>query len=343
MGHLIDFGHIAQLRDRAGCRIIMLCVLALFMVAAFFFSLSCGSLKISYCEIVQAIIEPVDNVNRQIIWNIRIPRTVTGALVGICLALAGAVLQGVMRNPLAGPNLIGVTSGGGLAAIIILIVLPEYIHLLVPGAFIGALCTTIVIYLLAWKHGVQPMRLILAGIAVSSLLGAVMSSLMLFFPDRVAGTIDFMIGGLSARSWRHVNIIWPYAIVGSVAVFGMARRLNIMSLGDEVAGSLGVNVEISRMILIAISALLAAAAVSVAGLLGFVGLMVPHIMRLVVGSDHRFLFPACILFSAGLMMFCDTVGRLVLDPVELPVGIIMAFLGAPFFLFLLRSKKHHAA
>ena len=340
---MIDSGYIAQLRDRTSCRIIMLSILALFMIVGFFFSLSYGSLKISYGEIIQAIIEPVNNINRQIIWNIRLPRTVTGALVGICLSIAGAILQGVMRNPLAGPNLIGVTSGGGLAAIVILIVLPEYIHLLVPAAFIGALCTTVIIYMLAWKHGVQPMRLILAGIAVSSLLGAVMSSLMLFFPDRVAGTIDFMIGGLSARSWRHFNIIWPYAVIGSVAASGMSKRLNIMSLGDEMAGSLGVNVEISRMALIAISALLAAAAVSVAGLLGFVGLMVPHIMRLIVGSDHRFLFPACILFSAGLMMFCDTIGRLVLDPVELPVGIIMAFLGAPFFLFLLRRKRNHAA
>lgn len=328
--------------NRGTYRTLVFAALICFVIVTFLISLRCGSLKLSFYDIFRAIFNAGDNINRQIIWNIRLPRNLTAALVGICLSLSGAILQGVMRNPLASPGIIGVTAGGGLAAVVVLIVLPEYIYLLVPVAFSGALAATLIIYLMAWKHGAQPMRLVLAGIAVSSLLGACMSTLMLFFPDRVAGTLSFMIGGLSARSWHHVNIIWPYALVGSVLAFATAKRLNIMALGDETAVSLGVNVELSRMMLISISALLAAASVSVVGLLGFVGLVVPHIMRMIIGSDHRFLFPACILFSSGLMMLCDTFGRVIMDPLELPVGIIMAFIGAPFFLYLLRRKDKHA-
>ena len=332
----------ADIRNRNSYRMIIFILLACFVAASFMFSLRCGSLKISYMEIFHALFANSDDVNYQIIWNIRLPRNITAALVGICLSISGAILQGVMRNPLASPNIIGVSSGGGLAAIIIMIVLPQYIHLLVPVAFCGALTATVMIYLLAWKHGAQPMRLVLAGIAVSSFLGACMSTLMLFFPDKVAGTLNFMIGGLSGRYWKHVNIIWPYALAGSILAFGTSKRLNIMALGDEMAVSLGVNVELSRMLLIIISALLAAASVSVAGLLGFVGLIAPHIMRMVIGSDHRLLFPACILFSSGLVMTCDTIGRIILDPIELPVGVIMAFIGAPFFLYLLKRKDKDA-
>lgn len=323
-------------------RILIFSLLICFVFISFGLSLRCGSLKLSFIEIFQAIFSNKSDINHQIIWNIRLPRNITASLVGICLSISGTILQGVMRNPLASPNIIGVSAGGGLAAIIVMIVLPEYVYLLVPVAFSGALATTLIIYLLAWKHGAQPMRLILAGIAVSSLMGACMSTMMLFFPDRVAGTLNFMIGGLSTRSWNHVNIIWPYALAGSILAFGMAKRLNIMALGDEMAVSLGVNVEMSRMLLISISALLAAASVSVVGLLGFIGLIVPHIMRMIVGSDHRVLLPACILFSSGLMMLCDTFGRVIMDPIELPVGIIMAFIGAPFFLYLLRRKDKHA-
>jgi iron complex transport system permease protein len=293
-------------------------------------------------EIFRAIFIEHSGINHQIIWNIRLPRNLTAALVGICLSLSGAILQGIMRNPLASPSIIGVTSGGGVAAVIIMIILPLYFHLLIPAAFCGALMTAALIYALAWKHGVQPMRLVLAGVALSSLLGSVISGMMIFFPESIHSVIDFMVGGLAARSWRHVVIIWPYAIGGSILAIISAKRLNILVLGDEIATSLGLNVELNRLGFIALSAVLAAASVSVAGLLGFVGLIVPHIMRIVIGSDYRFLLPGCILFSAGLLMLCDTIGRLVMAPLELPVGIIMALLGAPFFLYLLRGKIKYA-
>jgi iron complex transport system permease protein len=181
--------------------------------------------------------------------------------------------------------------------------------------------------------------MILAGVAVSSFLGAGINALIMFFPERLVGIVDFMIGGLSARTWPHFHMLWPYALLGIVIAFLFSNRLNILMLGDEVATGIGLHVERTRMLFIAIAALLAGSAVSVAGLLGFVGLIVPHTARMIIGSDYRYLFPATAILGATLVMLCDTLARLVLDPIEIPVGIIMALLGGPFFLYLLREKR----
>jgi len=328
---------------RAARRIAALLALAAFAALSFLVSLRFGSLRLPLGELLGVLGGGGTPVQRQIIMNVRLPRTLCAALVGCCLSLSGLILQGVMRNPLAAPNIIGVTGGGGLAAMIIMIALPGYYAFLIPAAFLGALAATGLIYALAWKRGLRPTRMILAGVAVSSLLGAFTNALMVFYPDRVSGVVDFMVGGLAGRSWRHVRMLWPYAAAGVAGTFLLAPRLNILALGDEVATGLGLRVERTRALLIVVSSILAAAAVSVAGLLGFVGLIAPHMMRMVVGSDHRYLAPACALFSAGLLVSCDTLGRMILDPVELPVGIIMAALGAPFFLFLLRGKDGYAS
>jgi iron complex transport system permease protein len=334
---------IESLRERGPYRVAVLLALCAFTATAMLLALRFGSLRLRAEDIITILLGGGTPVQRQIVLNVRLPRNIAAALVGVCLSVAGVILQGVMRNPLAAPNIIGVTGGGGLAAMIILIALPRYFQLLVPAAFIGALAATALIYALAWKRGVLPGRMILAGVAVSSLLGAFINALMVFFPDRVSGVVDFMVGGLSGRSWKHVAILWPYCAAGTLGALAFSKHLNILALGDEVATSLGIDVERTRATLIALSSLLAGAAVSVAGLLGFVGLIAPHMMRLVIGSDHRFLVPASALFSAGLLVGCDTLGRMILDPVELPVGIIMAILGAPFFLFLLRARRRHVA
>lgn len=323
---------------RTSKRLLILFVLLLLCFAGFLFSLKSGSLKLTSRQIFEAIFESSEGPHYQIIRNIRLPRTLVAACVGICLSLSGCLLQGIMRNPLAAPHLIGVSSGAGLAGVAILILFPSIYYLLPPVAFGGALLSTMVVYLIAWQNGVNPARLILAGIAVSSFLGAMITGLMIFFPDRVHSVLGFMVGGLSARTWKHLNIILPYTILGSILVNLAARRLNILMLGDETAGSLGLHVERTRLFFVGLASLLAASAVSVAGLLGFVGLIVPHITRLIIGSDYRFLLPASAFMGAALVMICDTVSRLALDPVEVPVGIIMALLGAPFFLYLLRTR-----
>lgn len=318
---------------------IILTIFILIFIASFFFSMGNGAVKISPLGIIRSILYEKSTVNYQIIWNVRLPRTIVAALVGICLSLSGVILQGIMRNPLAGPNIIGVSSGGGFFALIILIVFPKYYYLVPIGAFLGALLATLFIYTLAWKEGVLPTRLVLAGVAVSSLFSAGSNSLMTFFPERVSGVISFMVGGLSAIVWKDVRMILPYAIIGIILLSFLPNKLNILMLGDEIATGLGINVERTRLLFIIISSLLAGSAVAVVGLLGFVGLIVPHMARLFIGSDYRYLFPGTIFFGASIVMICDTLSRILFAPMEIPVGIIMSVLGAPFFLYLLRRKE----
>lgn len=317
----------------------VLIILIVLFIVSFFFSLGNGAVKITPLGIIRSIIYEKDTVKYQIIWNVRLPRTIVAALVGISLSLSGAILQGIMRNPLAGPNIIGVSAGGGFFALIILILFPKYYYLVPIGAFLGALTATLFIYSLAWKQGILPTRLVLAGVAVSSLFSAGTNGLMTFYPDRVSGVLSFMVGGLSAITWKDVRMIIPYVIIGILFVLFMPNKLNILMLGDEVATGLGVSVERARFIFIILSSLLAGSAVSVVGLLGFVGLIVPHMTRLFIGSDYRYLFPGTIFLGASIVMICDTLSRILFAPAEIPVGIIMSALGAPFFLYLLRNKE----
>lgn len=316
----------------------VLIAFALLGVLGFVLALVCGTMDLSLGQVWYALFHPSEDAASLVVWNLRFPRALLGALVGVNLALSGAILQGIMHNPLADPNIIGISSGAGLAGIVILILFPAYEYLITPVSFIGALLACFMIYMLAWKDGVKPVRVVLAGVAVSAFLGSLITSLMIFYSDRVHGALMWMIGGLSARGWAHVPLVLPYTLLGLVAIFFAAHYLNILQLGDEMARGLGVNVERTRIGLTMLAALLAASAVSAVGLLGFVGLVVPHIVRLLVGSDYRVLLPGTALLGAGVIMISDTFARTVWSPVELPVGIIMAFLGAPFFLYLLRKE-----
>ena len=324
--------------SRTAWRLFVLGLFGLLAIAGLFMSLTKGSLDIKVEQIIAILQSPQMDAQSQVIWNIRLPRTIVGALVGVNLAIAGAILQAVMRNPLADPHIIGISSGAGLAGVAVMILFPHLDYLITPIAFLGAMAAAVCIYILAWKNGIKPVRIILAGVAVSAFLGAGISGLMIFYSDRVHGALMWMVGGLAARSWPHVAIILPYAIIGLILALVCANYLNILQLGDEMARGLGLNVEVVRIAMTAIAALLAASAVSVAGLLGFVGLIVPHAARLLIGSDYRFLLPASAFLGMGVVTLSDTLARTMFSPVELPVGIIMAAIGAPFFLFLLRRE-----
>ncbi len=303
---------------------------------AFIVSLSFGSVDIPAMKIFDgAALTPTEH---QIIDNIRLPRTIVAMLVGINLAISGAILQAVMKNPLADPHIIGISSGAGLFGIFMMLVKNDAVNLVPPAAFVGAMLAALLIYVLAWKHGIRPIRVILAGVAVSAFLGAFISAMLIFYSDRVHGALLWMVGGLSARSWSHVEIILPYSIVGTILALLGTKHLNVLQLGDEVAKGLGQRVDLVRTLMTAVAALLAASAVCVVGLLGFVGLIVPHSARLIIGSDHRWLLPATGFLGAAVVTFSDTVARTIFAPTELPVGILMAMLGAPFFLYLLRRE-----
>lgn len=310
-----------------------------FTVFAMIASLAWGSVDISFSTIVHTLLGNVQTTDEMVIWNIRFPRNIVGALVGANLAVSGAILQAVMKNPLADPGIVGVSSGAGLAGVIMLIFMPEASMLLTPVAFVGAMLSAAAVYALAWKNGIRPTRIILAGVAVSAFLGSGISALLVFYSDKVQGALLWMVGGLSARSWPQVETLFPYTILGLVLALAGCKALTILSLGDETARGLGVPVERVRFSMTAVAALLAAGAVSVAGLIGFVGLVVPHIVRLIIGTDYKYVILGSAILGAGVLVFCDTLGRVAFSPIEIPAGIIMAFLGAPFFLYLLRRSS----
>ena len=318
-------------------KIILFATLA---TAGFFFSLTNGSVEIGTLEVFENFFGngSLDETRRQILENIRLPRTIAAMLVGINLALSGAILQAVMKNPLADPHIIGISSGAGLFGIFVMLVFDDAGALVTPAAFVGAMLAAIMIYILAWKDGIKPIRIILAGVAVSAFLGAGISALLIFHSEKVHGALMWMVGGFSARSWSHVQILYPYTIFGTILTMLSARHLNILQLGDEVATGLGLRVHLTRTFLTATAALLAASAVCVAGLLGFVGLIIPHTARLLIGSDYKFLLPSTAFLGAAVVIFSDTCARIIFAPIELPVGILMAMLGAPFFLYLLRRE-----
>lgn len=320
-------------------KIIIILFFTGFTIFAMVASLTLGSVDISFSTIVHTLLGNVQTTDEMVIWNIRFPRNIVGVLVGANLAVSGAILQAVMKNPLADPGIVGVSSGAGLAGVIMLIFMPEASILLTPVAFVGAMLSAAAVYALAWKNGIRPTRIILAGVAVSAFLGSGISALLVFYSDKVQGALLWMVGGLSARSWPQVETLFPYTILGLVLALAGCKALTILSLGDETARGLGVPVERVRFSMTAVAALLAAGAVSVAGLIGFVGLVVPHIVRLIIGTDYKYVIPGSAILGAGVLVFCDTLGRVAFSPIEIPAGIIMAFLGAPFFLYLLRRSS----
>ena len=330
----------ASINERKAFRLSVIFILLIAVIACMIISLIWGSTPVSLTDIWHTLwSDELTDTASQIIWNIRLPRNIVAALVGACLAVSGAILQAVMKNPLADPQIVGVSSGAGLAGVIVLILFPGYDYIVPLVAFLGAMGAALMVYALAWKNGVRPSRIILAGVAVAAFLGSGISALLVFYGDRVQGALLWMVGGLSARSWPQVEVLFPYAIIGLLLACLGAKRLTILSLGDETAKGLGLKVEQTRFMMTAVAALLAAGAVSIAGLIGFVGLVIPHMLRLIIGNDYTYLLPGSALLGAFVLVVSDTVGRVLMSPIEIPVGIIMAFFGAPFFLYLLRRDS----
>ncbi|AZH31157.1 iron ABC transporter permease [Paenibacillus sp. M-152] len=324
--------------QRARRRTIAWIILPILLLAVSVYGLAYGSVSIPLQEINQVLLHNDESTYRTILMDLRLPRVLVGLLVGACLAASGALLQGVMKNPLADPGIIGVSAGGGLAAVITMVMLPQLSYLLPVTSFLGAFLSAIVIYLLAWDRGASPVKIVLAGVAINALLGALTNGVMVMYSDRVQAVLPWLSGGLNGRSWHHLEFMAPYAIIGLIASLFAMKPANLLLLGDDSAQLLGQRVELQRMLIILLSALLAGTAVSVAGLIGFVGLVVPHVIRLLIGEDYRFLLPLSIVGGGTLVVLADTVARSWFDPIELPVGILLAVIGAPFFLILLKKR-----
>ncbi|MFW5934418.1 MAG: vitamin B12 ABC transporter permease BtuC [Halolamina sp.] len=286
--------------------------------------------------------------HRAIVMRIRLPRILLGALVGFALGAAGTVMQGFFRNPMADPSIIGVSSGAAVGAVASIVV-PASIPFglgLEPAAFAGALLTAFGVYAIATENGRTPVAtLLLAGVAVQTFLGAVTSFLLLQSGESMRRVVYWLMGHLDNAGWADfVPVagvpVLPLFVFGCfVVLLAYARDLNVLLLGEEEAASLGIEVERTKRLLLAVSAVVTGAGVAVSGVIGFVGLIVPHVMRLVVGPDHRILLPTAAITGSAFLVAADTAARSA--PQELPVGIVTAAVGAPFFLFLLRKRRVH--
>lgn len=275
-----------------------------------------------------------------ILWDLRLPHTILVALTGAALAGSGAAFQGLFRNPLADPYLIGVASGAGLGAIVIMSI-PQAGRYLVPiGAFLGALGTIITVYQLAKVGKIVPLTtLILAGVAIGSFTSALTSFLMLISDQMVLQAMSFLLGGSTVTGWEPLAIALPYFTIGLALLTFSGHSLNVLQFGEEQARQLGLPVEKVKLFIIISASLTTAAAVSFSGVIGFIGLVVPHIIRILWGGDYRKLIPLSIIGGAITLLVSDILARIVMAPGYLPVGIVTALIGAPFFLWILRRAK----
>ena len=293
------------------------------LITASFLSVMLGSVYINPADILKCFFTPdKTSVTYILIMNIRLPRMLGAIIAGMGLSVAGVILQGVMNNALASPNTIGVNSGAGFFVMLAMMLFPHSGYATSIASFVGALLTTLAIYALAYMADSSRTTIILAGITVSSFLNAGINTIKLINTDITLNITSFLMGTLSG-----------------LTSFILAKPLNILSLGDDYARSLGLNVPLTRFFLLVLSSIMAGLVVSFAGLLSFIGLIVPHICRTLFGSDARYLLPTSALLGASFVLICDIIGRLIAAPYELPAGIIMAFIGGPFFMYLLLKKK----
>jgi iron complex transport system permease protein len=303
-----------------------------------------GTAGISPFDVLKVLTgQPVDKITYNVVYELRLPRALVAMGAGAMLALSGAILQSTLRNPLADPDLTGAATGGVFFAVLYLsrdklgwAFAPGGLELPVV-ALIGALITGGLVYFVSWKGGSNPVRLILTGVLFATVMRAG-TSLILLVNQNAAGSIFlWIVGSLNGRTWTEWNMLWPWAIVTIPVGLLSASTANVLHLGDDTARGLGMRIERGRLLLLAAAILLTAGAVSAVGALGFLGLIAPHIARRIVGQDARRIFPMSVTIGAGLLLLADIVSRGLTQPLELPVGAVMSFLGAPFLIYLLRK------
>lgn len=334
--------------------IILICIVALIFSIIVFSTI--GSANIKLMDTFKIVLSKVPIVGKNIdisympssfetiILNIRIPRVLIGVIVGAALAGVGAVFQGMFKNPMADPYVIGISSGAALGAGLIIIFDVTWtafgVSSISVGAFIGAILSTFLVYWISKvKNKVPVTILLLSGIAVGQFLTAILSFLMVIYTKDMTKIIYWTLGSFSGKGWGHLASIFIPMVLSMIVINLFSKDLNIMLLGEESAQNLGINVEKIKIIILIICAFIVSIAVSISGIIGFVGLIIPHIVRLIIGPDHRILIPTSMLVGGIFMIFADTLSRTIISPTEIPVGIITALFGGPFFIYLLRKSK----
>jgi iron complex transport system permease protein len=336
---------------RRGSTAFWLLAATLFLVVALLVGVLVGPVNLGVVNVVRGTFahvfglhSPLSGSDDAILWELRLPRVILAALVGGTLAAAGAAYQGVFRNPLADPYLLGAAAGAGLGATVVVAYAPAGSitgDLLPVAAFVGAAVAVVLAYVLGRSAGVAvgPAALVLAGVTITSFLTALQTFVQQQHVDTVQEIYSWLLGRLATSGWREVGIVLPYIAVSWIVILAHRRLLDVLSVGDDEAAALGVNVRRVRLLVVAAATVATAAAVAVAGLIAFVGIIVPHTIRLLAGSSYRLLLPLSIIVGAGFLVFSDVIARTILSHAELPIGVVTAFFGAPFFAVVLRTSR----
>lgn len=319
-----------------------LVVVMLALVLAVLASLAIGSRQIATSTVIDALFAYDDSDEHAIIWSLRLPRTILGVLVGMALGLSGALIQALTRNPLADPGILGVNAGAAFAVVIAVGVFGVTgISGYVWFAFAGAIIATVVVYAIGatGQNGATPLRLTLAGVAIGAVLSGVTSGIALLNPQTFDRMRHWGAGSLAVPGWDTLSAIWPFLIVGTLLALAMARPLNAVALGEDLAASLGANILRTRVVTVVAVTLLAGGATAAVGPIGFVGLMIPHVARWLIGPDQKWIFAFTVFLAPILLLASDILGRVIMRPGELQVGIVTAFVGAPVLILLARRRK----
>lgn len=317
-------------------------------MAVFIISTGLGDMKINPVTVVSVLFGGGTEMEKLVIQSFRLPRIIVALVVGMSLAVAGGILQGMIRNPLASPDVLGITGGASTAVVLFLAIfsnesnaLTVSIQWMPLAAFIGSAVAGLLVYIFAWKNGVSPVRLVLIGIGLSALFQALTTMMMLLGPIYRASQANIWITGtVHGSTWTNVFTIVPWAFTLMLVAFFMARKVNVLGLGDDVATSVGTHVQKLRFVLLLISTALIGSSVAFAGGIGFVGLMAPHMARRLVGSVYGALLPVSALIGAILVMVADLIGRTMFSPLEIPAGVFTAGIGAPYFIYLLFKTRN---
>lgn len=321
-------------------KILSFVLTAVGLFVLFIFAVNTGSLKVTPSELFSGLFIEY-NPDVATIYDLRFPRIFIAMLGGAATAVSGVLLQAVMKNPLADPGIIGVSSGASLVAVIVTAFFPSLFFLTPMLAFIGGLVAFLLVYSLSWKGGLSPLRIILVGVAVNALCTGLMSAFNSATGSSYTGVASIVNANITQKTWDDFQTLAVYVVIGLIASFFVTNQCNLLSLEDKTARSLGMNVTRSRIEISVIAVLLASISTAVVGAISFLGLIVPHIARLLVGSNHKVLVPYSILLGAFTLLLADTIGRTVASPYEISAAVVMSVIGGPFFIFLLRRSKQN--
>lgn len=328
--------------SKTGRKTVFFMVMIILLITLFFLAVNIGSLKVSFIQLLKGLFVAFDD-QVATIYDLRFPRIMISMLAGAAISVSGVLFQAVLKNPLSDPGIIGISSGASFTAVLITAFAPQWFFFTPIFAFLGGLTAFLLVYGLSWKGGLSPLRIILVGVAVNTMFAGLSSAFNSMNGGNMSGVAAIVNGNITMKTWDDVHTLVWYVAAGLILSMVFSGKCNLLSLEDKTARGLGVNVNTVRIVISCVAVLLASISTAVAGVIGFLGLIVPHIGRILVGSDHKVLLPFSMLLGAFTFLLADTIGRTVAAPYEVSASIIMSVVGGPFFIVLLRRSSKYGS